>query len=1042
MAKDPWAVAEVGVQSAPQDPWGVSGEAPAQADPWGIADVAPGAPMRVKFDLLKRTLGATFGITPVKSLVEKTVTPTATFAAKEILSNTPMAAAWRTGKKIEGMSRSGLRQLTESIPETPNTRSATANYLMRAASPKLAAQFLTEFAPSFISPEAAVLQGAGGLVTNASALPAVRKAGGAIADAIPAPIKRAFTYRFGQPELYQDIAELVKTKSGLGRETAKDLGKALTDGLSKEERLRLGQLVRGGVSESQRELPLRLRANYARGVLDDLEAQAKELNLIPENVLSKYTKRQMADLRLKKAVVDARISNIKDFGSKAKRGLLGKADQLEIQGATGLVRKVEGVEKSADDLKTMMDEAKDVLTAEEFKGLEEIMSNETLRRSKAVTRMVSRFEKASIGRQERMFDQLTRAAERMGVKIDKVYESELSINNFRGLIKKIESLSGRFPGKARLLAELGQKSESLQNKIVNHYTQSGQKYMPRLYKGKEVPEDAAGMFGFSPIRMDRSRFMKRGDFSETSRMNMGEIREPAYPVAKGVAQVSSDIEKAKLFKQVSENPAWTTSDEALAAKQDFTKMPVSKRLGNLSGQHVHPEIARDINEINRVPGTAQKVYDNFISKWKYSKVVANPATHFRNIMSNSILLDMGGVSHIEQPRLLLSAATELWKKGKYFHEAKASGLLGHEFVGGEIKAFRDALISEPFSPNLMQRAAGLARKVAEKAGDLYQGEEQVFKLAKFIKNRRMGMDVKAATADAEKWLFNYDKVSPAVKAIRSGRVPALGILAQSPFITFTSKALPRVAETAIKNPLRLYKYKLMFDAMEQVGLDRGVFTEKDREIIKRNSRGQVVILPMKDQDGKPAVLDLSYILPWGDVGETGGMFGLPSALPPSGPAKSLLDIGYNKSTFNDQEIYNKETDTTSEKAAKISDFMLKTLLPSLTPGVDRIGSPFKGGYSYNRLAAAIKKEPYPRESRRGKVQSVPAAVASTIFGLKTTGADASQMLADEILKKKRAQEDLVTQTRRKLAGKGVSEAEKKRLIESMQKKVKNIWKTK
>lgn len=987
-----------------------------------------------QFDHIKRMVGATFGFNPAQSLVEKTVTPINTAIAKEIISRTPMAMAWRGGKKLENMSRSGLNQLADFIPD-PETTSLAGNMAMGL--PKTGAKILAELAPSFISPEALALEGAGGIISNAAKSPEMLALGKSIGEKIPNSVKRTFTYDMHLPKKFRVLLDKAGRKTGQGQDIAKELGDVLSDGLSKQERLRLGQLIRGGVSESEKELPLRLRASYARNVLDDLEREAKDLDLIPQATLSQYTKKQMADLRLKKAVVDARIESLKTFGNKAKQGLLDKADTLRIQGGTGLVRKVESVEDAATNLKATLDDAKQVLTGEEFTSFESILSNEQLRRSKAVSSMVSRFERSNVAKQEQMFDRLSRVAERLGVKVDKIYDSELSIANFTGLVKKIEKLSSRFPGKAKMITALQDKSDDLQRQIADHYTQSGKKYMPRLYLGKEAPKETAEVFGFSPQKIGGQRFMKRADLSEETRMKMGEIREPAYPVAKGTAQISADIEKARLFESVAKRSEWVTSDEVLAKSKGFVKMPTSKRIGALSNQHVHPEIAREINEINRIPGPKEKGWDRFMGAWKFGKVVANPATHFRNIYSNSILMDLGGVSHVEQPRLLARAADELLSKGRYYFEAKKSGLLGKEFIGGELKAFRDALVSEPYSTDVISRSMNLAKKAADKLGDAYQGEEQIFKLAKFIKNRQKGMSIGAAKRDAEKWLFNYEKVSAAVKTAR--KMP-LG----SPFITFTSKALPRIAESAVTNPLKLYKYKLMFDAIEKVGLDNGVFTEKDREIIKRSSRGQNVILPMKGKDGKPLVLDLSYILPWGDIGESGGMsvgpYDLPSALSPGGPLKSALDVGYNKSTFNDREIFNKDTDTKSEKAAKVSDYILKALLPSLTPGVNKEGSFFKGGYSANRLAASINRAPYPRESKRGKVQSIPSAVASTVFGLKTAEIDPAQVVFDEIYKLSRQEQDIKKDMERKIQGAGISEAEKTKIINASIEKLRRLSK--
>lgn len=912
--------------------------------------------------------------------------------AKFVWSQTPWAKARQIAKIPAQMSREGLKELAGYVPagteiasriKSPALGNTAAVVL---GGPRVAAETVAEFAPTFIDPDTLAIQGGGRILGNAAASPVGQKVVGAVARRIPTAVKRAFTYRFGQPAAYQEAAEGRMTAVQNAGEDAVEVGSALQKGLSNAKQLRTGQILRGGVSVSERELPLRLRANYARQALDKLEAEAKALDLIPPNALANYTRKELAAFRNKKAALDARIK------------------ALRAQARSELpVMKPGGKEGEPYALFAYTEQLSPKLPARHIYNI----FGDPAKMPPGVGHGSS--QTADFLRQH-------------GIPIKGIEPRAIE----RGWRPPATDLPpGRLqPAARREVRGLERESQGIQDEIVRRYTNAGQKYMPRLYMKHELPEEVSAKFGYKNMRVIRDRFKKRGDLPENLRMQMGEIKQPAYPVAKGLAQTSEAVETTKLYNRVAANPKWTSQ----VPREGFVELPKTKNYGSLAGKHVHPEIARDITEMNAAPSTASKMYDNFISKWKFGKVVLNPATHFRNMMSNSILADLGGMGHGDQVRLLPKAADEVIKRGPLYEQARKLGLIGGEFFGSEIQAFRDNLLRAP-GQSMMEKAVGVAGNVGNKIGRAYQAEEQVFKLGKFMHNLEKGMTPKAAAADAEKWLFNYGKVAPAVKTLRKSPLGA-------PFITFSAKALPRVAEAMASNPVRFYKYIAFVKAMDKVAKDRLGLSDDDIKIIKRNTRGQSMILPIKDKTGAPYVLDLSYILPWGDVGEQGGMFGLPPAAPPAGPLKAVLEAGMNKNQFTGQQIYDPETDTRGEKVAKVTDFLGKTLAPSWMPGFDSMNSPFKGGYSFQKMKAALKKRP----DYFGRVRPMSAAIADTVFGIKASPVSPSEKLTFEMVNKKRALDDLVRQTGSKMRHPGISPEEKKLIMKRFSEKYQRLMK--
>lgn len=527
------------------------------------------------------------------------------------------------------------------------------------------------------------------------------------------------------------------------------------------------------------------------------------------------------------------------------------------------------------------------------------------------------------------------------------------------------------------------------------------KYMPRLYRKWEVDYDSlAKDYGGAPTRLDLQRFKERKDIPESVRLQMGEIKEPAYPFAKGYSQMVHDVELQKLFRFVADRPDWAATDldtlfTAGKDQADYVQMPETKKLGPLSGKWVNKYIADDINQMTRAKSDWEKFSSNLLGEWKFGKVVISPATHARNMMSNTILNQLGGLP-VTRIDMYYKALRELADEGPIFQEAKKAGLVRGTFNKAEISGLLDAWNRAP-GGSLGDRMHGMLADIKEgrplsavgvgptsklgaKVGNVYQAEELWFKMAKVLHNKEQGMDTKAAVDDAHKWLFDYSEVP---KYVAWARRTPFG----SPFITFTAKALPRVAESLVRAPWRAGAvaatiYAANGIASGKLGLDKedlrrieAVKPDRMRENIPGVQK--YLLLPWKDKYGQLQYLDLTYILPWGDIGETQvqALEGVPGqALFPmvTSPVKALFEVGINHSSFTGKDIF-KQTDTTAEKSLKVADYLWKTAAPTIAPG----------GYGFERMEKAVTRKP----DYFGRVSSIPTAAASTLLGIKVSPLD-------------------------------------------------------
>jgi hypothetical protein len=489
---------------------------------------------------------------------------------------------------------------------------------------------------------------------------------------------------------------------------------------------------------------------------------------------------------------------------------------------------------------------------------------------------------------------------------------------------------------------------------------------------------AESAIGFQRFRLRKD--VPAADFPLASRQRMGEIREAPYVVARTINDLSFDVETSRLFDVVSRNPAVASA----VPKPGWVKLEGASirgvpRLGRLEGQYVAPEVAEDINQMVRTRTDAERTFNAILGLWKFGKVPLNPATQFRNLMSNTVLLDMKGVPLHRQPGLLSMALDDISRIGPWTQEARKVGLFSGTFNHAEIQSLLRTYQTAG-QVSLPEKLAELsASGIFKSVGDLYQKTEGLYKLASYIDDRSQGLSPQDALANAEKWLFNYAKVPQAIKDIRNLKHYGLG----APFVTFKYKALPAMVEAAIRRPVAFWKYPLFFKGMEEFAAQSLGLTDEDMRIVKQSQRGGLkYVLPFKDANGNLRILDLSFIMPYGDLIDMEGTNQLVRNIPPSLrlPVNQLLGLTVenpvaqaiastisNRDPFTGREVIQRGS-TPSEVLSTVGGNIATQVAPPLV------------GYTGRKLWDALNG----RTTYYGVKYDPPFEIAGALFGVRTT----------------------------------------------------------
>ena len=289
------------------------------------------------------------------------------------------------------------------------------------------------------------------------------------------------------------------------------------------------------------------------------------------------------------------------------------------------------------------------------------------------------------------------------------------------------------------------------------------------------------------------------------------------------------------------------------------------------------------------------------------------------------------------------------------------------------------------------RGGQIVRNEASNLIELYQSEDDVFRLAAWLKAKEEGgSDIEAGKA-ARKSFLDYNINAPWIQAMRSTAFP---------FISFTYRAAPLLLETMGKRPHKLVKLMALAGALNTLGVMlAGGGDDKERKLLPEEKAGRVwgmvpklVRMPWNDANGSPVYLDIRRWIPVGDVADVGAGHAAMPILPmlmPGGPLALMSEIYQNNSMFTGKPI-TLETDTGLEKTGKILDYLWKAFAPNL------LGVP--GTYA----TSGVKDAMTGATDKFGREQSVAQALLSSV-GIKL-GSYPADVLRANLMAKHHAEE--------------------------------------
>jgi len=425
---------------------------------------------------------------------------------------------------------------------------------------------------------------------------------------------------------------------------------------------------------------------------------------------------------------------------------------------------------------------------------------------------------------------------------------------------------------------------------------------------------------------------------------------------KGIENLSLKATKLKGVDKTSIDDAYRfledTIQQATSKKEVISSAIEATKMGELGGKFVPKYISDAINEISRKKGVNEMVIGNIVAGFKFGKVVMNPATHGRNVISNTLLnwWKLGiGPWRIDK---YIDGIKELKVKGNIFKKAVAQGMDDATYAAnelGEILTKGDAL-SALKGKNIIQKSMDFF-------GNIYQGEEKIAKIVAFKEMLRRGMTDEDAWKAAVSATFDYAAVTPFIRKLRTS-------LFGFPFITFTTKATPVAVETILKHPGRISAFGKIRTAIENQSDIHLTAREKAAEPSWVRD-GFYIKLPIKDKEGRSAYFDLTYIMPFGDLvsgdfvdkqisRETGIQEGTAQGLMRKSPFFNFIKEISSNQDFYGNKIW-RDGDNETQQLGDLFRHLTKTYSPPLIADQIPGGYQTKGKYIGQRRPTTLAR---------------------------------------------------------------------------------------
>lgn len=470
----------------------------------------------------------------------------------------------------------------------------------------------------------------------------------------------------------------------------------------------------------------------------------------------------------------------------------------------------------------------------------------------------------------------------------------------------------------------------------------------------------------------------RRDYTRTEREAMGESRDVALRMAVLNREASHDIALGRMFQNIKENPGWTVKSDVLAKNESlralekrmqawgWVKVPLTethkgiKKYGALSGHYVHPDVMKVLGSMtsgrlqNDVLAGLDKLNQALLKPWKIGKTAFSPATHGINVLTNFHISVMDGR---EPTSLAIRGAQSIRNNDKWFQEAINEGLIDSGIMQADwdINSFINTAkkIKDQENPGGLLKAFGnLFTKPARGAMKLYEKEDQIFKMGVYISEREKGAEPQEALEAANKLFFDYSDVPRGIQFLRrTGLVP---------FVSWTYKIIPVIANTMVDNPHRIlaliagykalgdyhYEHEYKDKAEAQRAYEHSLMPDWQKKSFYGLGPSTSVRLANAD-DGQARFLDASRFLPGADLFQdmaNGFPFGFHPLI------ATVFTLASGKTASFKRELYPYDNPVTSEQKSLNAKSLVNYLANQWAPNL-----PFINPYSYstNNLGNAL-----------------------------------------------------------------------------------------
>lgn len=426
---------------------------------------------------------------------------------------------------------------------------------------------------------------------------------------------------------------------------------------------------------------------------------------------------------------------------------------------------------------------------------------------------------------------------------------------------------------------------------------------------------------------------------------LGEHKSPMRNYAESVAKLVQAVEKTKALNKLREKGMGSFFFQTRQGRySELIASPDSK--SPLNGLYTTPEMAAELNRIDKSHGKALQLYMKFLSSIKWAKTIGSVATHAKNVVGNLGFMWANGHTDItkfatayETLRNRFSSDEELRKAYLYYMEL---GLVNQSAGLGEIKRmFKEANLDEAMGERSSAREnisvlgkANVARKKAGKwAENVYQAEDDFFKIVAFENELARYSDayygkpfneltdsqkqnLESEIAEKIKNTYpTYDRVPEAINLLK--RSPLLGnfisFTAESYRVAFNSAAIaveemksdnPKIRKIGAKRAIGLASYNtLKTTVLSTLGVKAGagmvgligMAFNDDEEDEKMQAIRSVVphwstnsdLIIISASNGKVTYIDASASDPYGEVFKNFNVI-LNEGVNPRGLAKATM----------------------------------------------------------------------------------------------------------------------------------------------------------